>query len=206
MKRILVACEFSGIVRDAFAAKGWDAWSCDLLPTERPNGNHICGDVTVVLGEGWDMMIAHPPCTYLCRSGWNWVNKPDQDKVPLKGEPRRIAAMDAAGFFRTLLNAPIARIAVENPRPICHVNLPKPTQTIHPWQYGHGETKATCLWLKNLPRLMPTHRRGDLFCAEEPIEREQRIHNMSPSPNRSKERSRTYEGIAKAMADQWGSL
>jgi hypothetical protein len=143
----------------------------------------------------WDLMIAHPPCTYLSRAGWHWVNKPDSSVHPLKGEPRRQAAIEAAKFFLTLWKAPIERIAIENPRPIVHANLPAHTQVIQPWQYGHPETKATCLWLKNLPPLVPTNI----------VEgREARIHRMPPGPNRSKERSRTYEGIARAMAEQWG--
>jgi hypothetical protein len=195
MLRVLVACEFSGVVRDAFAALGHDAWSCDLLPTERP-GQHFKGDVRDVLCGRWDLMIAHPPCTYLTRSGWHWVNKPDCSTLPLKGEPRRRAAFEAAEFFRALLDAPIPRIAVENPKPICHVNLPAPTQAVQPWQFGHGETKATCLWLKNLPKLEPTNI----------VEgREARVHRESPGPDRWKARSRTYPGFAAAMAAQWGS-
>jgi len=191
--RVLVACEFSGTVRDAFAARGHDAWSCDLLPTERP-GKHIQGDVLEILGEGWDLMIAHPPCTYLTRCGWHWVNKPDSDVLPLKGEPRRRAAYAASAFFMTLLNADIPSVCIENPRPICHVNLPRSSQVIQPWQFGHGETKATCLWLKGLPKLKPTNIVPG---------REARIHKMPPGPNRWKERSRTFEGIAQAMAEQW---
>jgi hypothetical protein len=194
--KILVACEFSGTVREAFRAMGHDAWSIDLIDTEIP-GSHIVGDVREYLRGDWDLMIAHPPCTYLARSGWHWVNKPDQDTLPLKGEPRRRAAIEAAEFFRLLLDAPIPRVAVENPRLISHVNLPPPTQTIHPWQFGHGETKATCLWLKNLPPLQPTNI----------VEgREQRLWKLSPSVDRSKERSRTFQGIAAAMAEQWGRV
>lgn len=192
--RVLVACEFSGIVRDAFASKGHDAWSCDLLPSETP-GKHITMDVLDQLHKGWDLMIAHPPCTYLSRSGWHWVNKPDCYTPPLKGEPRRRATKEAARFFMDLLEAPIPRIAIENPVPICHASLPPYTQKIQPWMFGHGETKATCLWLKNLPPLIPTNI----------VEgREHRVHRASPSPDRWKERSRTYTGIAQAMADQWG--
>jgi hypothetical protein len=191
--RVLVACEFSGIVRDAFAALGHDAWSCDLIATER-DGQHIQADVSKVLGWGWDLMVAHPPCTYLTRAGWHWVNKPDRATLPLMGQPRRRAAAEAAEFFMMLLGAPIACIAVENPKPICHVNLPAPTQMIQPWQHGHGEIKATCLWLKGLPKLYPT----DIVEG-----REARIHRASPGPNRWKERSRTLPGIAAAMASQW---
>lgn len=194
--KVLVACEFSGIVRDAFRRRGFDAWSIDLIETEI-SGPHIVGDIREYLRGDWDLMIAHPPCTYLARSGWHWVNKPDQDTLPLKGEPRHRAAIEAAEFFRLLLNAPIPRIAVENPRPISHVNLPSPTQTIQPWQFGHGETKATCLWLKNLPPLRPTNI----------VEgREQRLWKLSPAVDRAKERSRTFKGIAEAMAEQWGNF
>lgn len=191
--RLLVACEYSGTVRDAFSALGWDAWSCDLLPTESP-GQHIQGDVIPILSQGWDMMIAHPPCTYLCRAGWHWVNKPDSSTPPLKGQPRREAAKLAAQFFTSLLEAPIHHIAVENPLPISHVNLPPRTQTIQPWQFGHPETKATCLWLKNLPPLSPTNIVPG---------RTQRIFRLPPSKDRWKERSKTYPGIAAAMAQQW---
>lgn len=192
--KILVACEYSGTVRDAFNAMGHNAMSCDLLPTEKP-GNHYQGDVRDVLGDGWDLMIAHPPCTYLSRAGWHWVNKPDCATLPLKGRPRKAAAVEAAKFFMILLLAPIPKIAVENPRPISHANLPKESQVIHPWQHGHGETKATCLWLKNLPAIVPTNI----------VEgREQRLFKLPPSKDRWKIRSTTYPGIAKAMAEQWG--
>lgn len=193
--KVLIACEFSGVVRRAFRARGHDAWSCDILPAEDDSEYHIKGDVLEVLESGWDLMIAHPPCTYLCRAGWHWVNKPDCATLPLKGEPRRRAAKEAAEFFRKLLNAPIEKVAVENPRPICHVNLPPPTQFIQPWQFGHGELKETGLWLRGLRPLIPTHI----------VEgREARIHKMPPGSNRGKERSRFYEGIANAMAEQWG--
>ncbi len=192
-RRVLVACEYSGTVRDAFAALGWDAWSCDLLPTDGP-GNHIQGDVLSILDDGWDLMIAHPPCTYLNRAGWHWVNKPDCATLPLKGEPRRMASVEAAKFFMTLLSAPIPKIAIENPRPISHVKLPKESQVIHPWQHGHGEMKATCLWLKNLPLLTPTNIVAG---------REQRLFKLPPSKDRWKLRSTTFQGIAAAMASQW---
>jgi hypothetical protein len=181
------------MVRDAFAARGHDAMSCDILPTDRP-GRHYQGDVRDVLDDGWDLMVGHPPCTYLSRAGWSWVNKPDCATLPLKGEPRRLAAFEAAQFFQLLLSAPIPRIAIENPRPICHVGLPRHSQVIHPWQFGHGETKATCLWLKELPRLVPTEIVGG---------RDQRLHRLPPSQDRAKIRSLTYKGIAEAMADQW---
>jgi hypothetical protein len=181
--RILIACEYSGRVRDAFIAAGHDAVSCDLLPTEVP-GPHYQGDVIDVIANGWDMMICHPPCTHLAVSG-----------------ARHFAAKKASGvqdealdFVRLLLDAPIPKIALENPVSIISSRIRKPDQIIQPWQFGHGETKATCLWLKGLPKLEPTNI----------VEgRDDRIHKMPPSPNRWKERSRTYEGIAQAMAAQW---
>ena len=180
--RILIACEYSGTVRDAFIAAGHDAISCDLLPTEVP-GPHYQGDVTDILNDGFDMMVAHPPCTHLAVSGARWF----KDKVEQQRE--------ALDFVRLLMNAPIPRIAIENPVSIISSRIRKPDQVIQPWQFGHGETKATCLWLKGLPKLVPTN----------VVEgREQRIHKMPPSPDRWKERSRTYAGIAAAMAQQWG--
>jgi hypothetical protein len=177
-----VACEYSGTVRDAFAARGHDAWSCDLLPTERL-GNHIHGDVLQHLHRNWDLMIAHPPCTHLAVSGARWFKY------------KQIEQAEALDFVRRLLDAPIPRIALENPISIISSRIRKPDQIIQPWQFGHGETKATCLWLKNLPKLMPTNI----------VEgREARIHKMPPGPDRWKERSRTFEGIAQAMAEQWG--
>jgi site-specific DNA-cytosine methylase len=180
--KVLVACEFSGTVRDAFKARGHDAWSCDLLPTEKP-GNHIQGDVLEVLNEGWDLMIAHPPCTHLAVSGARWF----KDKQQEQGE--------ALEFVQALLNAPIEKIALENPISIISTRIRKPDQIIQPWMFGHGEVKAICLWLKNLPAL-------------EAIKivdgREARIHRMAPSPNRWKDRSRFYVGIAEAMSFQWG--
>jgi hypothetical protein len=182
--RVLVACEYSGCVRDAFISKGHDAMSCDMLPTDAP-GPHYQGDVRDLLGLGiWDLMIAHPPCTHLAVSG-----------------ARHFAAKKASGvqdyaldFVRLLLDAPIHRIALENPISIISSRIRKPDQIIQPWQYGHGETKATCLWLKNLPKLQPTNI----------VEgREARIHKMPPSADRWKERSRTFAGIADAMAGQW---
>jgi len=182
--RVLVACEFSGVVRDAFAALGHDAWSCDLLPSERgDNLNHLQGDALKVLRLGWDLMIAHPPCTHLAVSGARWFG----EKVAEQAE--------ALDFVRCLLDAPIPRIALENPIPIISSRIRKPDQIIQPWQFGHGETKATCLWLKGLPKLQPT----------KVVEgREARVHRMPPGPDRWKERSRTFEGIAQAMAQQWG--
>jgi len=205
--RVLVACEYSGIVRDAFIAKGHEAMSCDILPTDRPNwtydpltdtrthhperGQHYKGDVLDIIYDGWDLMIAHPPCTYLTNSGVRWLHtQPGRwDQLRLAGE-----------FFNRLLDAPIPRICIENPIPhkyaIECMNGRKYTQIIQPWQFGHGETKATCLWLKGLPKLQPT----DIVDG-----REQRIWKLPPSEDRWKIRSTTYQGIADAMADQWGS-
>lgn len=182
--KVLVACEYSGTVRDAFLRQGHQAVSCDLLPTDVP-GPHHQGDVTEILGDGWDLMIAHPPCTDLAVSGARWFKD--------KGDrPER-----ALDFVRLLMDAPIDRIAVENPISIISSRIRKPDQIIQPWQFGHGETKATCLWLKNLPLLRET----------EVVEgRESRVHRLPPSADRWKLRSVTYPGIAKAMADQWGSL
>jgi hypothetical protein len=180
--KILVACEFSGAVRDAFLAKGHDAVSCDLLPGET-EGPHIVGDVSAVLGWGWDLMVCHPPCTHLAVSGSRWF----KDKQAEQAE--------ALDFVRKLLAAPIDKIALENPVSIISSRVRKPDQVIQPWQFGHGETKATCLWLKNLPKLGPTNIVAG---------RDAKVHRMPPGPNRWKERSRTYAGIAAAMAEQWG--
>jgi len=182
--KVLIACEFSGIVRDAFIARGHDAMSCDLLPTESP-GPHYQGDVLDILEDGWDMMIAHPPCTHLAVSGARWFKDKQKEQ------------QEAIDFFMNLINAPVPMICVENPVSIMSTKYRKPDQIIQPWQFGHGETKATCLWLKSLPKLIPTK-----FVDG----RENRIHRMAPSPNRSKDRSLTYQGIANAMADQWGVL
>ena len=184
--RVLVACEFSGTVRDAFDALGHDAWSCDLLESETP-GQHLIGDVLEVLGapfRPWDLMIAHPPCTYLAVSGARWW----KDK-----RPEQAKALD---FVRALMRAPIPRIAIENPVSAISTAIRRPDQIIQPWQFGHGETKATCLWLKGLPLLEPTRiARG----------RAARVHRISPGPERWKSRSRTLPGIAAAMAEQWGN-
>lgn len=180
--RVLIACEYSGRVRDAFRALGHDAMSCDLLPTDA-EGPHHQGDVTELLHMDWDLMIAHPPCTHLAVSGSRWF----------KGKVKEQA--EALVFVQTLMDAPIAKIAIENPISVISSRIRKPDQIIQPWQFGHGETKATCLWLKGLPKLTPTN----------VVEgREARVHRMPPSPDRWKERSRTYQGIAEAMAAQWG--
>lgn len=180
--KVLVACEFSGIVRDAFNARGHDAWSCDLLLTENP-GNHIRDNVLKHLDEGWDLMIAHPPCTHLAVSGARWFKDKQQEQK------------EAIDFFMALVNAPIPKIAIENPIGIMSTHYRKPDQIIQPWMFGHGETKATCLWLKGLPKLKPTNIVGG---------REGKVHRMPPSPDRWKNRSRTYQGIANGMAEQWG--
>jgi len=183
--KILIACEYSGTVRDAFTKLGHYAMSCDLLPTDSP-GNHYQGDVADVINDGWDMMICHPPCTHLSVSG-----------------ARHFAAKKASGvqdealdFVKFLMRANIPKIALENPISIISSRIRKPDQIIQPWQFGHGETKATCLWLKNLPKLVPT----DIVDG-----REARIHKMAPSPDRWKLRSTTFRGIADAMASQWGN-
>lgn len=179
---ILVACEFSGIVRDAFNARGHHAVSCDLLPSETP-GPHIEGNVLYHLHPHWDMLIAFPPCTHLAVSGARWF------------KDKHFEQLLALEFVRKLLDAPIPRIALENPVGVISTRIRKPTQTIQPWQFGHGEVKRTCLWLKGLPPLVPTN----IVEGREP-----RVHRMAPSPDRWKERSRTYSGIAEAMAAQWG--
>lgn len=181
--RVLVACEFSGTVRAAFAAMGADAWSCDLLETEKA-GQHIKGDVLEVLNEGWDLMIAHPPCTHLAVSGARWFKEKQREQA------------EALAFVAALLDAPIPRIALENPISVISSKIRKPDQIIQPWQHGHGETKATCLWLKNLPPLEPSNVVAG---------RENRIHRMPPRKDRWKRRSLTYQGIADAMANQWSA-
>lgn len=180
--KVLVACEFSGRVRDAFLAKGHDAWSCDLLPSD-VIGPHYQVDVCQILDQKWDLMIAHPPCTHLAVSGARWF----------KGKEREQA--DALDFVKQLLNAPIPKIALENPVSVISSHIRKPDQIIQPWMFGHGETKATCLWLKNLPLLKPTN----IVNGRVP-----KVHYASPGPDRWKLRSITYQGIADAMAEQWG--
>jgi site-specific DNA-cytosine methylase len=185
--RVLVACEFSGIVRDAFAEAGHYAWSCDLLPSESDKGPHYQCAIEEVLDAGmdWDLMIAHPPCTHLAVSGARWF------------KDKRKEQAGALDFVRMLMDAPIDRIALENPISVISTAIRTPDQIIQPWQFGHGETKAICLWLKNLPKLEPTNIVSG---------REARVHRMPPGPNRWKEMSRFFTGIAKAMASQWGSL
>ena len=186
--KVLVACEFSGVVRDAFTKRGHWAVSCDLLPSDTP-GRHYEGDVAdLFAGQdvgAWDLMICHPPCTHLAVSGARWFKDKQQEQK------------DALDFVRLLLDAPIKRIALENPISVISSKIRKPDQIVHPWMFGHGETKATCLWLKNLPLLTST----DVVSG-----REAKVHKMPPSPDRWKLRSVTYQGIADAMADQWGCL
>jgi len=180
--KILIACEYSGVVRDAFIKRGHDAMSCDILPTDTP-GPHYQGDVMDIINDGWDLMIAHPPCTHLAVSGARWFKEKQQEQ------------QQALEFVRNLLNASIPKVALENPISIISSRIRKPDQIIQPWQFGHGETKATCLWLKDLPKLMPTNIVSG---------REARIHKLPPTPDRWKLRSTTYQGIADAMAQQWG--
>jgi len=183
MARVLVACEFTGIVRQAFAVRGHDVWSCNLLPSEQP-GQHIQGDVLAVLGEGWDIMLAFPPCTHLATSGARWF---------ARKRPQQEAALD---FVRQLLEAPIPRICLENPLGVISSRIRPADQLIEPWEYGHQEMKRTCLWLKNLPYLQPT-------CLVWP--REQKVwHNTKGERRRGQDRSRSYPGIALAMSTQWG--
>jgi hypothetical protein len=202
--RVLVACEYSGTVRDAFIARGHDAMSCDLLPTDVP-GPHYQGDVFDIIGNGFDLMIAHPPCTYLTVSANKWLkDQPPRKSGVLVGEARRNARESAWIFFKALWDCGIPKICIENPVGILKSRFRQPDQVIQPWMFGHGETKATCLWLRGFPLLQPTHRKDDLFCLPEPKERVQRLHNLPPSAYRWKLRSTTYAGIAAAMADQWG--
>ena len=183
--KVLVACEYSGTVRDAFTKAGHYAMSCDLLPSDSEDGDHYQGDVLDIIDNDWDLMIAHPPCTHLAVSGARWFKDKQAEQT------------EAIAFFLALATANIPRICVENPISIMSTRFRKPDQVIQPWQFGHGETKATCLWLTNLPKLTPTNI----------VEgREARIHKMPPSPDRWKLRSKTYQGIADAMAQQWGAI
>ena len=184
--KVLIACEYSGTVRDAFIRRGHQALSCDLLPTDSP-GPHYRGPVEDVLNDGWDLMVAHPPCTHLAVSGARHF-------AAKRADGRQQAAL---AFVQLLMDAPIARWCIENPVSIISSQIRKPDQIIQPWQFGHGETKKTWLWLKNLPMLVPT----------DVVEgREQRIHRLPPTPDRWKIRSATYKGIAKAMATQWSAI
>jgi len=220
--KVLVACEYSGIVRDAFIEKGHNAISCDLLDTEAERitgvnylGGHYKGDVKDIINDGWDLMIAHPPCTYLTVSGAMWYYHPEDKDLPMdqrrphpKHPNRREKQKEALDFIRLLLDAPINKIALENPVGVISTQIRKPDQIIQPYQFGHRESKRTCLWLKNLPKLKPTNE----------VEPEERIISSSgrshgtwymetwklPKEERWKARSKTFAGIAKAMADQWG--
>ena len=192
--RVLIACEFSGVVRNAFAKRGHDAWSCDLLPSDTP-GQHIQGNVLPLLDDHWDLMVAHPPCTYLSASGLHW-NK----RIP----GRLDETMHALNFVHQLLDARIPRIALENPIGAISTAIRKPDQIIQPWQFGHPESKATCLWLKGLPKLEPTNvlslPPSGRWANQTPTGQ----NKLGPSADRWKKRSVTYQGIADAMAAQWG--
>lgn len=195
--RVLVACEYSGRVREAFRRRGHDAWSCDLLDSEDESDYHISGDVLDHL-SGWDLIIAHPPCTDLAVSGAR--------HFPAKiADGRQQRAID---FVQALMDAPCERIAIENPISVISSKIRKPDQIIQPWMFGHPETKSTCLWLKGLPKLMPNddaeHVRAHMMTL--PVSERNRVHRMPPGPDRWKERSRTYLGIAGAMAEQWGTI
>jgi hypothetical protein len=195
--KVLIACEYSGRVRDAFIARGHDAVSCDLLPTDTP-GPHYIGNVQDILADHWDMMIAHPPCTYLCSSGLHWnTRRPDRAQL----------TEDALEFVRMLMDAPIPRIAIENPTGCISTRIRKPDQAIHPYQYGHDASKKTCLWLKNLPLLRPTQYVEPRMVNGKPRwanQTDSGQNKLTPSPDRWKIRSETYKGIARAMANQWG--
>ncbi len=202
--KVLVACEFSGIVREAFRRKGHDAWSCDFLPTEIPSDKHLIGNVGQFFNRRWDLMIAHPPCTYLTCAGNKWFNPEYAHRFP----DRRRKRGEAIQFVEMLWNAPIKKIAIENPIGVLSTQFGKPDQIIQPYQFGHADRKATCLWLQNLPPLIPTK------IVEPKIKRNKNgktasvSHDMAlrlPADERWKARSRTYLGIAEAMADQWGN-
>jgi len=213
--KVLVACEYSGVVRDAFINKGHEAVSCDILPSDSSLGEHYQGDVTDILYDGWDMMIAHPPCTYLAVSGATWFYHPEDKHLPTekrrphpKHPNRRHLQTLALDFVNLLLNAPINKIALENPVSVISTKIRKPEQIIQPYMFGHRESKKTCLWLNNLPLLKATNE----------VEPEERIKHASgrshgkwyletwalPKEERTKVRSTTFKGIAAAMADQWG--
>jgi hypothetical protein len=201
--KVLIACEFSGIVRDAFKRMGHNAWSCDILPTEK-EGQHIQGDVLEVLNDGWDIMIAHPPCTYLTVTANRWHKEEYKDRFPTREQDRE----DAVKFFTTLANAPINKIAIENPVSIMSSRWRKPDQIIQPWQFGDRQIKKTCLWLTpNLPLLKPTN-------IVEPMYKEYKSSTKKSGKSKypilwtgkadAKERSKTFQGFANAMAEQWG--
>lgn len=197
--RVLVACEFSGTVRRAFSARGHDAWSCDLLPAEDGSNRHIVGDARDLLDGGWDLMVAHPPCTRLCNSGVRWLSVPPPGR---SSESMWDELDEGTALFSAFWSAPIPRVCIENPVMHRHAkqritDYAEPAQSVQPWQFGHGEVKRTCFWLRGLPPLKPT------TIVEG---RTARVHMMSPGPDRWRERSRFFGGIAEAMADQWGDL
>lgn len=197
--RVLIACEFSGIVREAFRRKGHDAWSCDLLSTEMP-GQHLQENVSRALFRGWELMIAHPPCTYLSVSGQHWNHR-------IEGRLKEVEM--ALQFVQALMDAPIPYIALENPVGIISTRIRKPDQIIQPYEYGHDASKKTCFWLKNLPPLQPTHHVAPRMVNGKPRwanQTDSGQNRLPPSEHRWKDRSRTYEGIAEAMAEQWGNL
>lgn len=211
--RVLVACEFSGIVRRAFAARGHDAWSCDLLPAEDGSNQHYLGDARDILGDGWDLlMVAHPPCTRLCNSGVRWLHVPPPGRT---ADEIQRDLREAADLFSAFWNAPIERVCIENPVMHRHAkalitDYQAPAQSVQPWNFGHGETKRTCLWLRNLPPLVPAFPTWEDFRRSQGLpdgaKPEARVHKMTPSADRWRERSRFFPGIAEAMADQWGGL
>lgn len=207
--RVLVACETSGVVRKAFSTLGHDAWSCDLLPADDRNNKHIIGDARTLLNDGWDLlMVAHPPCTRLCNSGVRWLHEPP------RGKSRQQMWDDldeGAALFSDFWNAPIERICVENPIMHSHarqriVNFKPPNQTVQPWWFGEKAFKATCLYLKNLPPLQPSNQLIPPKAGTEDHKAWSAIHRASPSPDRWKLRSKTFEGMANAMAVAWGGL
>ena len=212
--KVLVACEYSGVVRDAFINKGHEAVSCDLLPCESDLGEHYQGDVTDILYDGWDMMIAHPPCTYLSVSGARWYYHPEDKELPYEERRphplhpnRRQLQQEALDFVQLLLDAPIEKIAVENPVSVISTRIKKPTQIIQPYEYGHPTSKSTCLWLKNLEPLQPTDIGEPIWINVSDGKRMSKFHYDTytlPKEERGKIRSATFPGIAKAMADQWG--
>lgn len=207
--KVLIACEFSGIVRDAFLELGHDAYSCDLLPTESKPERHLQGDIKNYLNDSYNLLIAHPPCTYLCASGEQWLTRIPKYKLDPHinyGMDRFKAMEEAVEFFLLFKNAPIKYIAIENPRPmtLTKIKVGHSSQKIQPYEYGHLESKETHLWLKNLPKLVPTNNVYKEMM-KLPIQERQKIFHMG-GKNRGHERSRTYPGIARAMAEQWGTL
>ncbi|RWP29890.1 hypothetical protein [Mesorhizobium sp.] len=205
--RVLVACEFSGTVRNAFLARGHDAWSCDLLPSEDGSNRHIRGDARDLLHDGWDLlMVAHPPCTRLCNSGVRWLTKPPKDKTL---DQMRAELDEGAALFSTFWNAPIERICIENPIMHSHakeriVGYEKPAQIVQPWWFGEPQFKATGLYLKRLPPLVATDKLTPPASGTAEHKNWSKVHRASPGPNRGHERSRFFPGLADAMADQWG--